>query len=55
MTLYVHCPCGLREEQSASHILQERYLLHRFPGTIQDLAQATPAIRYWLETTKLNI
>jgi len=27
------CPYGLGEEQSANHILQERCLLHRFPGT----------------------
>jgi len=30
------CLCGLVEEQSATHILQGRYLLHRFPGTAQD-------------------
>jgi len=49
------CPCGLGKEQSANHIPQGCCLLHRLPGTAQDLAQTTPAIRYWLETNKLDI
>jgi len=50
MTLY-----PVHEEQTASHILQGRCLLYQFPGTAQDLAQTSPALRNWLETTKLDI
>jgi len=46
---------GLGEEQSPSHILQGRCLLHRFPGTAHDLAQTTTsAIQFWLETLTLT-